>query len=729
MRQESEQGKGLFMREEPGIASLATFDHVATDLADVLGQQAAISLSHSLMRIYPLTSAAAVNLITQSCLYPARKLGNLHAFQRYLQLLEEVVKLAPRGLRPLLAQQDILLQRLGIAALERWVRHGIARYSRDFSGLALYFALENEAAWHKLNLESGNLLFMHERRRIELYLRALWGREFQLRSFPANGDSKAGPARSFLDEQRVIYLPDNVGKISENAGRELYRAAAVHAAAHVIYSRQTFLRRHINPMQNSLIGLIEDARVEALAMKDFPGLRNLWLGLFPPSPFRNTDFLSLLRRLTRALLDPGYVDDNGWVKRGRTLFMAQHQAWDDPQLSIRLGLLLAHDMGQMRVKFNAPGYLVEPSYRDDNRVLWQHQEMAAPLPDPTQPAQDSGDSKPSLAAGTIVAGRQPMEPAEASTEINQIASQSERNALSTQPTFHYMEWDYRLGVERSDRTRVIEQVCAEADVGAINLIEDSTKAILRRLKRMHQTVRPNQLHRVKKQEEGDDIDLDAAILAATDIRQQRTPDLRINTRFVRSMQQVAVLLLLDLSESTNQRLAGMDKTILDLARETAVLFGNAVSDLGDGLAIHGFSSNGRNQVEYYRMKDFNEAYDDGVRKKLAGMTGRLSTRLGAAARHAGHYLLRQPGSRKILLIVSDGEPADIDETDANYLVQDAAQAVRHLRSEGVDCFGLNLNTQTAFQTAHIFGRRGYRILQDSSRLPEILPAIYLRLRA
>lgn len=709
--------------------SLDLFANTAPDLIALLGQQSVADLIASIVKIYPKTSASVVDLIIVSSLHPALKLGNAHAFKHYLLLLEELVALAPRGLRPMLAKQDMLLERLGIAGLQRWVRNGIARYSRDFSGLAQYFALENEASWHMLNLEGGNTLFIHERRRIALYLRALWGREFKLQSFPVGTDANNGLARSFMDDQRVIYLPDTFGNMSGRSGKDVYRAAAVHAAAHIIYSRQTFLRRKINPMQNTLIGLIEDARVEALVMRDFPGLRNLWLDLYPQSNFLNTDFLSLARRLTRALLDPDYIDNNGWVTKGRTLFFEQQYAWDDPQIAIRLGLLLANDLGQMRVKFNAPGYLVEPSYRDDNRVLWEPQELEVALPDQAQPEQNSADSQVMTSRAMEMAGRRVTEVAEVSAETFQIAAIPDLDDLPTLTTFYYPEWDYRMGMERRNLARIVEQSCREADISAITTIEEQTRPVLARLKRINQTVRPSLLRRQKKHEEGDELDLEAAIRAAVDIRQARMPDMRIHSRFVRSAQQVSVLLLLDLSASTNQHLPDTDKTILDLIRETAVLFAGTVADLGDNFAIHGFSSNGRSQVEYYRLQDFAESYDEQIKMRLAGMTGKLSTRLGAAIRHAGHYLARQSGTHKILLVVSDGEPADIDVADANYLVHDAAHAVKHLRSMGMDCFGLNLDANTAPQAAQIFGKKGYRMLDHISRLPEILPTIYLRLRA
>lgn len=251
--------QGVLKQTGLSKTSLGLFSDAEPDLISLLGKQSIIDLTTAIIKIYPKTSASVVDLIITSSLQAARTLGNPHAYKAYLLLLEELVMLSPRGLRPMLAKQDILLERMSIAGLQRWVRNGIARYSRDFAGLARYFALENTASWHALNLESGNTLFIHERRRIALYLRALWGREFNLQQFPVSTDANEGLARSFVDEHHVIHLPDTYAGVSSRSGRDVYRAAAVHAAAHIIYSRQTFLRRKINPMQNTLIGLIEDA--------------------------------------------------------------------------------------------------------------------------------------------------------------------------------------------------------------------------------------------------------------------------------------------------------------------------------------------------------------------------------------------------------------------------------------------------------------------------------------
>jgi nitric oxide reductase activation protein len=151
------------------------------------------------------------------------------------------------------------------------------------------------------------------------------------------------------------------------------------------------------------------------------------------------------------------------------------------------------------------------------------------------------------------------------------------------------------------------------------------------------------------------------------IRMGKQPDTRITMRNVIKNRDLAVTVLLDLSESTNETINGSDKTVLDLTREAATLVCTAISGIGDPFAVHGFASEGRHDVHYYRFKDFNQKFNHEVKARLDGMKGGLSTRMGAAMRHAGHHLLRQPERRKLLLLVTDGEPADIDERDPQHL--------------------------------------------------------------
>jgi len=190
---------------------------------------------------------------------------------------------------------------------------------------------------------------------------------------------------------------------------------------------------------------------------------------------------------------------------------------------------------------------------------------------------------------------------------------------------------------------------------------------------------------------------------------------------------LSVVVLMDLSESTNEAMAGSDKTVLQLTREAATLVATAINGIGDPFALHGFASDGRHDVQYYRFKDFSQHYDDEARSRLAGMRGGLSTRMGAALRHAGHHLMKQPERRKLILLVTDGEPADIDERDPQHLRHDTKKAVEELYSTGVLTYCLTLDPNADAYVKRIFGENNYTIVDNVNRLPEKLPTLFASL--
>jgi len=235
------------------------------------------------------------------------------------------------------------------------------------------------------------------------------------------------------------------------------------------------------------------------------------------------------------------------------------------------------------------------------------------------------------------------------------------------------------------------------------------------------------VQRIRRLEEGDDIDIEAAVRAFTDIRQGRQPDPRIMMRHQRHVRDVAVMTLLDLSESSNDPVRGQDQTVLDLTRSASVLLAEALDRIGDRFAIHGFSSDGRHDVHYQRFKEFREPWGDVPKARLAGMKGAYSTRMGAALRHAGVELARQPQRRKILFVVTDGEPADQDVRDPQYLRHDAQRAVQALQRDGIVTYCLSLDPHADHYVNRIFGARHFTVLDQVERLPEKLPMLYLGL--
>ncbi len=235
---------------------------------------------------------------------------------------------------------------------------------------------------------------------------------------------------------------------------------------------------------------------------------------------------------------------------------------------------------------------------------------------------------------------------------------------------------------------------------------------------------PRACSRIRKLEDGDEIDINAAIASTIDMRMGMQPDPRIMMRSVRKVRDISVLVLLDLSESTNETVAGQEYTVLELTRQACVLLADAISKVGDPFAIHGFCSDGRHNVEYFRFKEFDQPYNEVPKARLAGMTGQLSTRMGGAIRHAAHHLRMQKSAKKLLLVITDGEPADIDVRDPQYLRHDAKKAVEEAAKHGVVTYCMSLDPRADQYVSRIFGARNYMIVDHVERLPERLPLLY-----
>ena len=743
-----------------GPELVASFIQNAPAVAKELGEDAVSDLLAAVIKMYSKTSATVISLILSSSPIAAARLGDPDLFRGYLHLIDTLLAQAPRGVRPMLEHLDTLLGQLTIGGLRRWALWGAQAHKTDFDGQASYFSLSSPEAMGVLQKERKGTLFIDVQRRIGMYLRALWGRDFFIR--PTSGDFEQREGYRPYIEGYIMHLPDALDDFTPPAGGRsaplppagegsgegdirisglaLYRAAAAHAASHVVYTAAQFDSTALNSLQTTLIGLIEDARVESIALKQFPGLRQLWLPLHRATPASGDGAAPLMARLARALLDPDYRDDHPWVALGRQLFWEQREQLGSTELSRTIGLRLAAEMAAEMQRLGIPYSAIADSpdipYRDDNRYLWEFEDVMeagqviagvtvqqtrkyASLMEMvnTIDVPGAGDD-----AGEIWILPTEFYRDEESTSLNQ----QEGREPPPQP-YHYAEWDYQMQLERPDWCTVLEK---RAKNGELEIIEDIVvkhKPIINRLKFLIEAIQPQGVQRMRKQEDGDEIDLNAAVRAMIEMRMGQQPDTRIMMRNIRKMRDLSMLLLIDLSASTNDPIAGSENTVLQLAREATVLLADAIDKIGDPFAIHGFDSNGRHDVEYFRFKDFDAPYNDQAKARLAGMSGQLSTRMGAAMRHAGSILQRQPSNKKLLLVVTDGEPTDNDVRDPQYLRYDAKKAVEELMRNGITPYCLSLDPGADQYVSRIFGAKNYMVMDHIQRLPEKLPALYMGL--
>ena len=726
-----------------GTDLVVSFIQSAPAVARELGEDAVHEMLAAAIKMYSKTSATVIAAMFSSSPVAAARLGDPDLFRGYLHLLDTLLAQAPRGVRPMLDHLSTLLGQLTLGGLRRWALWGAQAHKTDFDGQAKYFALESPESIGVLQKERKGTLFIDVQRRIRMYLRALWGRDFFMR--PTSGDFEQREGYRPSIEGYIIHLPDAYddlvwqapsGEETRIPGIELYRASAAHAACHQVYTTDQFDSTGLSALQSTIIGLIEDARVETIALKQFPGLRQIWLPLHTATPASGNEASSLMARLARALLDPNYRDDHPWVGMGRQIFSEQQERLASTEWSREVGLRLAAEMLQLGVAYSTATDLPDIPYRDDNRYMWEFEdvrEVGQVIAGVTTQQIRKYVSVMEMVNAIDVPGA-----GDDANEIWVLSSEffrdEEATSLNQQEgrepppdPYHYPEWDYQMQLERPDWSTVLEK---RAKSGALEIIDEIVakhKPVIGRLKFLIEALQPQGVQRLRKQEDGDEIDLNAAVRAMIEMRMGEQPDPRIMMRNVRKVRDLSVLLLIDLSESTNDPVLGSDSTVLQLAREATVLLADALDKIGDPFAIHGFDSNGRHDVEYFRYKDFGAAYNDRAKARLAGMSGQLSTRMGAAIRHAGSILKRQPSNKKLLLVITDGEPADNDVRDPQYLRYDASKAVEDLTQAGIAPYCLSLDPRADQYVSRIFGAKNYVVLDHVQRLPEKLPLLYMGL--
>lgn len=719
-----------------GSDLVVTFLQEAPAVAREVGEEAVGDLVEMALRCVSKTSATVVAAIISSSPVAARRLAERQLFDGYLQLVENLLAQVPRGVRPMLGQLDELLGQLTLGGLRRWANWGAQAHRTDFEAQVRYFGLESPESIAVLQQERKGTLFVDVQRRLAMYLRALWGRDFFLR--PTSGDYESREGYRPYIEKHLIHVPDAYDDLGGVSGLELYRAAVAHAAAHLVYTRSALSAEGLSPMQMALVGLIEDARIETLAVREFPGLQPIWARLHTTGPQASASCSDHMSRLARALLDPNYVDEAPLVARGRRLFAQAQERLSDNRISWEIGAELAAELARIAAPFQVRSDFVHAPYRDDNRYLWEFDEVADIEGAQTLPwferqvRRKVGLMEFINETDVETAGDDAQEIWVLSTELfpyedKGISYNQTEGKEPTPEPHHYPEWDYQIQVERPHWVTVLEQRAPAGDVALIDAVLARYKPIAGQLKRLIESLQPQGVQRLRRLEEGDEIDLNAAIGALVQIRKHDQPDTRIMMRNVRRQRDLAALLLIDLSQSTSDKVRGSEQTVLELARDASVLLADAMQKIGDPFAIHGFSSDGRHEVRYTRFKDFEAPYDVHAKARLAAMASGMSTRMGAAMRHAGGILQRYPQSRKLLLVLTDGEPADVDVRDPQYLRHDARKALEALGRCGITSYCLSLDPHADQYVARIFGARNYRVLDRVERLPEQLPALYMGL--
>jgi nitric oxide reductase NorD protein len=301
--------------------------------------------------------------------------------------------------------------------------------------------------------------------------------------------------------------------------------------------------------------------------------------------------------------------------------------------------------------------------------------------------------------------------------------------------FNYDEWDRELVDHRVGWCRVIEKKVKRGSRDFVDDTRERYKGVVSSIRHQFQLMKPENLTRITNELDGEDYDLNAVVDFFIDRRADGQQSERIYTKRLRRRRDVAVSFLLDQSSSTARTIGRHPlqpythpgRRIIEIEKEGLVLMSEALEAVGDVYAINGFTSEGRRNVKFYVLKDFQEHYSDEVMRRIGGITYQNNTRLGAAIRHASAKLEKQESRTRLLIVLSDGRPYDHDYGDARYARDDTREALIDAKSRGITPFCITIDRESESELRDLYGEIGYTIIDDVMTLPERLPGIYRRL--
>ena len=287
------------------------------------------------------------------------------------------------------------------------------------------------------------------------------------------------------------------------------------------------------------------------------------------------------------------------------------------------------------------------------------------------------------------------------------------------------EWDFKTG-------RLQEKHCSLQNFRARDAVACEIPAHLRsqarKLRRHFESLRSERVW-LRHQNDGTEVDMDAYIAwQSSRLGKGTVSDEGMYRQLHKSRRDLSCLLLADLSLSTDTYVND-DSRVIDMIRDSLFLFSEALQATSDRFAIHGFSSRRRDHVRFHRIKEFAENYNADVRGRISTIKPGYYTRMGAAIRYSTTLLKNEPSNQKLLLILTDGKPNDLDKYEGRYGIEDTREALSEARRAGLEPFCVTIDEKAQEYLPYLFGSNAYVRVKRLEELPRKLPLLYARLTA
>jgi nitric oxide reductase NorD protein len=362
---------------------------------------------------------------------------------------------------------------------------------------------------------------------------------------------------------------------------------------------------------------------------------------------------------------------------------------------------------------------------DSDEIIRLASGVGGPQEIVTSGQQARKDTQTSSGSDVLSGGRQlpPRVEELLSLDVNQPTS-ADRTGSGGQ-AIRYHEWDQEIQDYRFNWCRVVERAADERPDDVVAATLQTHGSVVSTLRRFFESLRPPGLKRVAGQEDGDEIDLDAAVRVSAERVAGAEMSDRLYLRRDRRERDVAAAFLVDVSGSTSRQLDG-GRRVIDVEREGLVLLCEALEAVGDQYALYGYSGQGRGQVDFLVIKDFADRLGGQVAHRLAGLTPLQQNRDGAAIRHATMKLRACEAKTKLLIVISDGRPLDDGYKD-EYSLEDTKAALREAKRRGIHPFCITIDREADAYLRRMYGDVQFTVIDRVEMLPLRLPRIYQRL--
>jgi hypothetical protein len=665
-----------------------------------------------------------------------------------------------------------LLDKLDMEELEEWTLNGLETADGKKPAGKAYFSLESKSSRELVEELTGAVALKKVANVLRYYALGLSGSNFIIRSMAALPLQIEVQGMNPIIAGNTIYLAPKMG-IYENIedNFKIYKLSVMHEVGHARYSSLDVEPEKLNKLEKmirerypakdsenkqdaesidlvdllslfpnqilaaTIFGILEDARVEYMIMEHYRGVRAdleevrhkmLFMREMPEDELEK--FMEGLLWISTRHKPKTELELNETTIRMLTgiqdelenrIFTTESSTFSTFGLAFDIYCALEDKIGS----------LDEINYSMIQNIAYRGMDVGA-----------TGQTDPMMTKPYENVIKNFIPETESDLTADEDRPKEQATDKPTQPfennwrvlgSYKYDEWDSAINDYRSDWSTVNEMEPHGGNTAHYKKALERYGNEIALLRHTFGLMKPEAFHRMKGQNDGTEIDIDAYTESLITKRCGANPDEGMYIRWDKQERDVATLFLMDVSAST-RKILGMDgRSILEVEKDALIIMSQALESIGDKYAIYAFSGKSKDNVEYFKIKEFDERFSDDVARRMSILTSESNTRLGPAIRHSIKKLEKAGARTKMLILLSDGEPYDRSRGEDSYqgdiAQEDTRMAISEGKNSGMHFFCITVDKNPGEYLNNIFSDVGYTIIDDVLMLPEMLPLLYKRL--